>query len=88
MRMILNIVDHRKNRYRWREITAIFEPTFHDNSCKNSDLTTEEENLCNGISYHEIKKCSLNAAIRYAIDSESHLTVYLYDLGEGIKADG
>ncbi len=83
--MILNIIDRRKKPYRYRQITAIFEPTCHDNSCKDSDQTEGEESLYNGIGYHEIEKCSLATAISYAKDSNSHLTVYLYDLGEGIK---
>jgi hypothetical protein len=31
--MIWNIVDRRKRPYRWKAITAIIEPTYHDNNC-------------------------------------------------------
>lgn len=35
--MILNIVDNRKLRYRWKRTKAVVEPTWHDNKCKDSD---------------------------------------------------
>jgi hypothetical protein len=80
--MILNIIDRRKKPYKWKEITAIFEPTCHDNSVKDSDFDTQRYE---GIGYHEIANCSLSNAMHFASQAMAGLTVYLYDLGEGIK---
>jgi len=35
--MITNIVDDRKNNKKWKLIWGTVEPTFHDNSCRESD---------------------------------------------------
>lgn len=83
--MILNIIDGRKRKYRWREITAIFEPTKHDNTCVDSDATQEKENFECSIGYHEEEKISLADALKCAQASQEYLTVYLYDLGQGIN---
>jgi hypothetical protein len=40
--MILNIVDRRKQIYRWKCIDAIIEPTWHDNACADSDYADHE----------------------------------------------
>ncbi len=37
--VIFNIIDRRKRQYRWKKITAIIEPTYHDNSVEDSDQT-------------------------------------------------
>ena len=83
--MILNIIDNRKKKYRWRKITAIFEPTCHDDRCNDADITNAEESAYVGIGYHEMSECSLSEAIEFAVVSHSFLTVYLYDLGDGIR---
>jgi hypothetical protein len=41
--MISNIIDRRKRQYRWKQITAIIEPTYHDNSVDDSDETEVPE---------------------------------------------
>jgi hypothetical protein len=35
--MIANIIDRRTRLYRWKQITAIIEPTYHDNTVDDSD---------------------------------------------------
>ena len=81
--MILNIIDRRKRKYRWKEITAIFEPTVHDNSCADSDQT--EHTKYDSVGYDEISKCSLMEAIEWGTKNINWVTLYVYDLGEGIK---
>lgn len=80
---ILNIIDRRKNDYKWKEITAIFEPTCHDNSVENSDIT--EHTRYDGIGYDEIEKCSLSEAIQFGEKNINFVTLYIYDLGKGIN---
>lgn len=83
--MILNIVDRRKFKYR-KEITAIFEPTCHDNKLKDTlygDVT--EHTNYDGIGYNEIEKCSLSEAIECGNKNINYVTLYIYDLGEGIN---
>ena len=81
--MISNIVDQRKQRYRWKRITAIVEPTFHDNCIDDSDQTEPE---LESIAYAERAVISLADAIAWASSFPFAATLYLYDLGEGIKS--
>lgn len=82
--MILNIIDRRTNKYKWKEITAIFEPTCHNNSIVNSCDKTEHTKY-DGIGYDEIEKCSLTEAIEWGIKNINYVTLFIYDLGDGIK---
>jgi hypothetical protein len=82
---LLNIIDRRNKPYLWKEITAIFEPTCYDNFIKNSDIT--ENNNYEGVGYDEIHNCSLMSAINFAMNHKNFVTLYIYDLGEGIKCD-
>lgn len=80
--MILNIIDRRKRRYRWKNITAITEATCHDNSCADSD---QAEPNVSGIGYDEWEDVSLAVAIKLADSLTYDATLYLYDLGDGIR---
>ena len=80
--MILNIVDRRKNNYRWRNVYAVIEPTVHDNSVKNSDKTNAEESYYAGIGFDEQTNISVKDAIKWANDQLTYVTLYLYDLDE------
>lgn len=81
--MICNIVDRRTNTYRWAKITAIVEPTWHDNSCVNADQALVGE--AEGIGYDEYPETTLKQAMERAAALSYDVTVYLYDLGEGIN---
>lgn len=84
--MILNIIDRRTNKYKWKELTIIFEPTCHDNNLKAGIYgDTTEHTDYDGMGYDEIKKCSLNEAIDWGIKSINYVTLYIYDLGKGIN---
>ena len=74
--MILNVVDNRKLRYRWKQVKAIAEPTWHDNKCKDADkakLTTGESD------YEERVNISVQDAIKWASDLPYSVTLYLYE---------
>jgi hypothetical protein len=82
--MISNIIDHRKRPYRWKQITAIIEPTYHDNSVEDSDEAEIPEP--GFILYDERAVISVADAIAWATSLPFAATLYLYDLGFGIKA--
>jgi len=75
--MILNIIDNRENKHRWTNVLAIIEPTWHDNSCNNSDQSTP----CEGEEdYAEKKGISLSDAIKWAENLSFNVTLYIYDI--------
>lgn len=82
--MIMNIVDRRKRQYRWKQITAIIEPTWHDNKCNDSDHAPKWIDEP-GIGYDERASLSLHEAIHWANELPYGVTLYLYDLGQGIN---
>jgi hypothetical protein len=74
--MILNVADNRKLRYRWKQVKAIAEPTWHDNKCKDTDKakpTTGE------LDYEERANISVQDAIKWASDLPYSVTLYLYE---------
>jgi hypothetical protein len=83
--MIWNIIDHRERPYRWKRITAIIEPTWQDNSCKDSDPCDQsEETSDEAVSvYEERVGISLADAIAWANSTAYPVTLYLYDEGHG-----
>jgi hypothetical protein len=81
--MIANIIDQRKRRHRWKHITAIIEPTYHDNSVDDSDET--EVPGPDFVPYDERPDISVADAIAWALSLPFAETLYLYDLGDGIK---
>lgn len=81
--MIWNIIDRRKHPYRFLRVTAIAEPTWHDNSCKDADQAPKYDN--EGIGYIEWPVLSVAEAVAWAGKLRYAVTLYLYDEGEGIK---
>jgi hypothetical protein len=74
--MIINVVDNRKRRYRWKQVKVIAEPTWHDNKCKDTDKakpTTGE------LDYEERTNISVHDAIKWASDLPYSVTLYLYE---------
>lgn len=74
--MILNVVDNRKLRYRWKQVKAVAEPTWHDNKCENADLAKPTEGE---LDYEERTDISVNDAIKWANGLSFPVTLYLYD---------
>ena len=74
--MILNVIDGRRRRYRWKSVNAIAEPTWHDNAAPDSD----ETGPVHGESEHEERKqLSVADAIAWAQTLPFPVTLYLYD---------
>jgi hypothetical protein len=81
--MIWNIIDRRKRYYRWKIITAIIEPVSHDNSCADSDQADEPNEEF--FPYDHRAEISLADAVVWAQSQPFAVTLYLYDLGDGIR---
>ncbi len=79
--MIWNIIDHRKRPFRWKAITAIMEPTYHDNCVTDSDQA--DEPIVDTI-YDQREEISLAEAVTWVQSLPFPATLYLYDLGHGI----
>jgi hypothetical protein len=80
--MIWNIIDRRKHPYRWKAVTAIMEPTYHDNSIAESD---QAEETIDDIIYDERPEISVADAVTWVQSLSFPATLYLYDLGQGIN---
>ena len=79
--MIWNIIDSRKRKYRWREVNAVIEDIRNDHNVADTDDFEGENDLAPV--YDERKGISLHDAIRWA-EEEGKVTLYLYDMGDGI----
>ena len=76
---ICNIIDRRTNKYDVN-VMAIYEDSWHDNSCPNS---TRFKDTGDGVSYLGIGETTVDHAIQYARQRwpTQALTLFLYDLG-------
>lgn len=81
---LINIVDHRGKKYKFKKVNAIIEPTWHDNACKNADKS--ENHGVNWIGYDEREHVTVRQAIDWANEHKDHVTLYLYDEDKGICA--
>jgi len=81
--MIGNVIDRRKKPYVWKNVTAIMEPTWHDNSCTGADKA--EQGKGEGVGYQEFADISVSLAMLTAYKMDFMVTVFLYDLGDGIS---
>lgn len=78
--MIVNIVDRRTRPYRWRKVNIVAEATSHDNSVPDSDqLHSHADDLI----YDELLGSTLSEAIAWGQRFEGHVTLYIYDEGDG-----
>ncbi len=75
--MILNVIDFRKHPYRWRRIRANVEPTWHDNSCRDSD---HAEPTPGEWEFDRRDDLSLSEASGWAQSLPYAVTLFLYDL--------
>jgi hypothetical protein len=78
--MICNIIDNRERRYRWKRINAIIEPTWHCNSCRDSDQAEEDPDAR---VYEQCENISLTEAVEWANAKPYPVTLFLYDEGRG-----
>jgi hypothetical protein len=80
--MIWNIIDKRTRPYRWANINAIIEATWHDNSVVDTDIAPELR-FEDDVIYEQRECISLHEAIDWASNQTCPVTLYRYDLGKG-----
>jgi hypothetical protein len=68
-------------RFRWKQITAIIEPTRHDNGADDADQADDKGD---SLVYDHRPAISITDAIAWATAIPEDVTLYLYDLGSGI----
>lgn len=83
--MLVNIVDKRTNSYAFKQITAICEPAWHDNTVQGADRIDRELPRDDSWSYDELPITTLEEALDWAKNKPGKTTLYLYDLGDGIN---
>ena len=83
--MIWNIIDRRQRPYRWKVVNAVIEAVEHDNSVEDADQA-DEFDVRNIVDYDERRGISVNAAVAWAAEQKSPVTLYLYDQGGGPEA--
>jgi hypothetical protein len=76
--MIQNISDKRTRPYRWLRVDVIAEPTWHDNSCPDSDQAPQD---AREPGYAAKKNISLADAINWVAAMPLPMTLYVYDGG-------
>jgi hypothetical protein len=76
--MIWNIVDSRRNRYRWAKVHAIVEATWHDNSVSGADQAPSPAVEAE-VYFDERKDISVNDAINWANAQSCPVTLYIRD---------
>jgi hypothetical protein len=81
--MIWNIVDHRKRKFRWREINAVIEDIRNDHNVADTDDFDDENDLAPV--YDARRNILLHDAIHWTEKQEGKVTLYLYDQGAGIR---
>jgi hypothetical protein len=79
--MIENISDRRKRPHRWKRISAIVEPTWHDND--GGPDRDQSEPSTDDIVYDQREAISLAGAIAWANSLPDRVTLFLYDEGSG-----
>jgi hypothetical protein len=85
--MIWNIIDRRKRPYRWKRVNAIIEAVEHDNSCPDADQAPEAAiNIV--VDYDQRESISIEDAVLWASQQDCAVTLYLYDVGDGIANAG
>ena len=63
--MIVNVVDNRKQRFRWKRVNAVAEPTWYDNRYEDTD---QAESTRDESDYEERTSISVSDAIKWAND--------------------
>jgi hypothetical protein len=79
--LIFNVIDQRKQPYRWAKVHAVMEATWHDNSCDDADQAPGL-NIANEVTFEERWDVTVKDAIEWANAEECAVTLYLFD---GVK---
>lgn len=84
--MIWNIIDRRERPYRWKTVNAVVEAVEHDNSVEDADQA-DHFDVREIVDYDERNAISVSAAVAWASEIESPVTLYLYDTGKGTQSE-
>lgn len=82
--MLINVIDERKRKYRFKKINAVIESAWHDNRCKDADQIKKPRGGDKWIGYDEVKHTTVENAMKWAAAFELPVTLYLYDKDRGI----
>lgn len=80
LNMIQNIIDRRKRQHRWLTVDVVAEPTWHDNTCGDTDQAERDDREPQ---YDARKNISLSEAVRWVEAMPLPMTLYIYDAGSG-----
>lgn len=73
---LLNIIDGRKRRHRWKRVHAIIEATVHDNRVTDADEAPDDAVWGLFDERHEI---SVREAVLWAEGQAASVTLFIYD---------
>ena len=76
--MIWNVIDERKQRYRWLSVDAVIEDVAHDNSCDDADQAGPDTR---SVVYEDRRGISVHDAVTWAEAQPGRVTLYLLDHG-------
>ncbi len=78
--MLCNIVDHRKRKYRWAQVDAVIEATWHDNKNTDADqaVVIEDDTY---VMCEDRLGVSVEEAVAWAVAVSCPVTLFLYDGG-------
>lgn len=85
---IANLIDSRTRPYRFKEINAVVEATWHDNIRFDADTAKAFSKKDDGPRYDQREHITLNEAINWASSFKQDVTLYLYDHDDGIYTSG
>ena len=76
--MLWNIIDSRKQPYRWKHVVAVVEATSNDNSTRDADQVDAHDD---DILYDQRVGLSVAEAVQWAMSHPQPVTLFLYDAG-------
>ena len=79
--MIWNIIDERVRRYRWKNVHAIIEASWHDNSVSGADQALPTT-IDTEVTFEEREGVSVNEAVSWANAQTCPVTLFLRDSDE------
>lgn len=76
--MITNIVDVRKNSYKFKKVWGVVEPTCNDNSCKDADMSVIDVTRLGFIEWTKTEML-FSDLIEWANKFKGENTLYVYE---------
>jgi hypothetical protein len=76
---IRNVVDHRANKYKTKNLYIVLEPSAHDNSIPNADQYEFPESSEDAFNVKEFDNTNMDEVIRFAQTLPFAITMFIYD---------